>query len=213
MTDRTRIRREAQNARDSRDELNAVLDAGFIAHIGIVEDGQPFVLPSAYARNGDVLLMHGSTGSRLFRALAAGAPTCATVTLLDGFVYARSAFHSSMNYRSAMIFGTAYRLSGEAETDALRVLTEHLLPGQWERARQPNPKERAATMTIALPIAEWSLKVRIGGPGDEPEDMVTPPWSELWAGHLPVLTSWGEPVADAQSEGAAPAHIAERPLP
>jgi nitroimidazol reductase NimA-like FMN-containing flavoprotein (pyridoxamine 5'-phosphate oxidase superfamily) len=139
--DRTRIRRLPEKAATDRAVLDAILDEGLVAHIGIIDDGQPFVLPVGYARRGDQVIVHGSSGSRLFRILAEGVPVCLSVTLLDGLVYARSAFESSMNYRSAMILGSAMRLTDDDELDALHVLSDHLLPGRWEHARQPSKKE------------------------------------------------------------------------
>lgn len=197
MTDRTRIRRLPERGVADRDVLNAILDAGFVAHVGIVEDGQPFVLPIGYARRHDQVILHGSNASRLFRRLAEGVPACVTVTLLDGFVYARSAFESSMNYRSAMLLGQATRLNGDDELDALHVLSDHLLPGRWESIRHPSKKERAATLTVALSIQEWSVKVRTGDPEDFAEDLTNPPWSQLWAGALPIEQTFGTPIPDA----------------
>ena len=212
MTDRTRIRRLPEKAVTDRTVLDAILDAGLVAHVGIVDDGQPFVLPVGYARRGDQVIMHGSSGSRLFRRLADGDPACVSVTLLDGLVYARSTFESSMNYRSAMILGSAHRLSGDDELDALRVLTEHLLPGRWQEARQPNKKERAATVTVAMPIAEWSVKVGDGGPSDLPEDLENEPWRSIWAGHVPIAQVMLPAVTDADVPAGVevPAYVRER---
>lgn len=195
--ERTRIRRVPENAVHDRAALDAVLDAGLVAHVGIVDNGQPFVLPVGYARRGDEVIVHGSSGSRLFRALAEGASTCITVTILDGLVYARSVFHSSMNYRSAMVLGHGTRLTDDDELDALRVLSDHLLPGRWEHARGPSKKERAATLTISVPIIEWSLKVGTGGPEDDDEDITAEPWRSLWAGYVPIDQAFGEPVPDS----------------
>ena len=185
-TERTRIRRLSEKAVNERSVLDAILDEGLVAHIGIIDDGQPFVIPVGYARRGDEVIVHGSSGSRLFRALADGAPACLTVTLLDGLVYARSAFESSMNYRSAMVFGSARHLTDDDELDALRVISDHLLPGRWVEARQPSKKELAATITVALPLTEWSVKVSEGGPDDDPSDLENEPWRSIWAGHVPL---------------------------
>lgn len=206
---RTRIRRIPENAVTDRNALNAVLDAGLVAHVAVVDDSVPFVLPVGYARRGDEVVFHGSTGSRLFRRLADGAPTCLTVTLLDGLVLARSAFHSSMHYRSAMVLGTAHRLSGEDELDALRVITEHLLPGRWSQCRHPNARERAGTMTLALPLDEWSVKVGSGDPQDEPEDITDAPYASVWAGTVPLHETFGEPVrsADCPTSIDVPAYV------
>lgn len=196
LSERMRIRRLSEKAVTDRSALDAILDAGMVAHVGILDGDQPFVLPVAYARRGDEVILHGSTGSRLFRTLADGAPVCVTVTLLDGLVYARSAFESSMNYRSAMIIGCARRLVGDDELDALRAISDHLLPGRWNEARQPSRKERAATITATLPIDEWSVKVSTGGPGDDPSDLENEPWRSIWAGHVPIQQVFAAPVTD-----------------
>jgi nitroimidazol reductase NimA-like FMN-containing flavoprotein (pyridoxamine 5'-phosphate oxidase superfamily) len=185
--------------------LKQVLDAGLVAHVAVHDDdGQPYVIPVAYARRGDHVLFHGSSGSRLFRTLADGQPTCLTVTLLDGMVLARSAFESSMNYRCAMVLGVATRLSGDDELDALRVITEHLLPGRWEEARQPTPKERAATITLSLDLTECSLKIGEGLPEDDPDDLVDPVYSKIWAGTVPIRESFGEPITDHHTPAGVP---------
>ncbi|MGZ4599102.1 pyridoxamine 5'-phosphate oxidase family protein [Oryzihumus sp.] len=188
-TERTTVRRLPEKAVTDRTALDAVLDGALVAHVAVTEGDQPFVLPMACARDGDRLLLHGSTGSRLMRALASGAPTCATVTLLDGLVYARSAFESSMHYRSATILGRASVVPQEELVDALRVLTEHLLPGRWEHLRPPQRKELAATMVLALPLQEWSVKVGDGPPEDDPADLD----ADVWAGVLPLRTTAGRP--------------------
>ena len=195
-TERTRVRRLPDKAVNDRAVLHAVLDAGLVAHVAVVDGGQPYVVPVAYARRGEQVLFHGSTGSRLFRLLADGQATCLTVTLVDGLVLARSAFESSINYRSVMVLGTARRLEGDDELDALEVISEHLLPGRWEEARQPSRKERAATMTLALDLAEASVKVGAGGPTDDPDDLEDPTLMALWAGHVPITEVLGDPVPD-----------------
>lgn len=211
MTDatRTQIRRIPDNAVDDLDALHQVLDAGLVAHLAVVEEGQPFVIPVAYARRGDEVVFHGSTGSRLFRTLADGAPTCLTVTLLDGLVVARSAFHSSMHYRSAVVLGKARRLTGDDELDALRTITEHLLPGRWDDCRRPNAKERAGTMTLALPLTEWSLKIGDGDPKDDEEDVRDLPYSRIWAGVVPIEARFGTPVRspDCPADVPVPGYI------
>lgn len=209
-TERTRVRRIPELAVRDTAALHQVLDAGLVAHIAVVDaDGQSYVIPVAYARRGDQVLFHGSTGSRLFRALADGQPTCLTVTLLDGLVLARSAFESGMNYRSAMVLGVATRLAGDDELDALRVITEHLLPGRWEECRQPSQKERAATMTLALPLDECSVKIRTGGSVDAPEDITDPVFSRVWAGTVPIVESFGTPVRgeEAAADAVVPDYI------
>jgi nitroimidazol reductase NimA-like FMN-containing flavoprotein (pyridoxamine 5'-phosphate oxidase superfamily) len=190
-TARTTVRRLPDKAVTDRTVLHAVLDAGLVAHLAVVDDdGQPYVVPVAYARDGDRVLVHGSTGSRLFRGLAAGAPTCLTVTLLDGLVVARSAFESSMHYRSVMVLGRCTVLHGAAKATAVQVLTEHLLPGRWAEVRPPSRKELAATTVLALPLDECSVKVSAGPPDDPPEDLARP----VWAGTVPILESFGAPV-------------------
>lgn len=203
-TPRTRVRRIPENAVNETAALHHVLDSGLVAHVAVVTDGQPFVIPVAYARRGDEVLFHGSSASRLFTSLAAGQPTCLTVTLLDGLVLARSAFESSMNYRSAMVIGVARRLEGDDELDALRVITEHLIPGRWQEIRHPAPKERAATITLALSLDECSVKMRSGGPDDVPSDLTDPVYSRVWAGHVPLHESFGHPVSDDLSDGETP---------
>jgi uncharacterized protein len=203
-TDRTRVRRLPDKAVTDIAALHAVLDAGLVAHVGVVDDGMPFVVPVAYARRGDEVLFHGSTGSRLFRRLAAGQPTCLTVTLLDGLVLARSAFESSMNYRSAMVLGVARRLQGDDELDALHTISEHLLPGRWAEVRKPSPKERAATLTLSLGLAESSVKVSAGGPDDDSDDLDDPALMGLWAGQVPLAEVFGEPVPDSLCPPGAP---------
>jgi uncharacterized protein len=200
-TVRTTVRRLPDKQVTDRVVLDAVLDAARVAHVAVVDgEGRPYVLPVAHARDGDRVLFHGSTGSRLFRGLAAGAPTCLTVTLVDGLVAARSAFESSMHYRSAMVLGTASVVAGDDVLGALEVLTEHLMPGRWADARHPNAKELAATLVLALPIEEWSVKVSDGPPDDAAEDLDRP----VWAGTVPMGVTWGEPVDAPDLRGGHP---------
>jgi uncharacterized protein len=200
-TDRTTVRRLPEKQVRDRSVLDAVLDAGRVAHVAVRdEDGQPYVVPVAYARDGDTVLFHGSTASRLFRGLADGAPTCLTVTLLDGLVAARSVFESSMHYRSAMVLGTAAVLTGDDKLRALQRVSEHLMPGRWADARQPNRKELAATLVLSLPLNEWSLKVSDSPPDDAAEDLDLP----VWAGVLPLREVAGEPVPAPDLRGAPP---------
>ena len=189
-----------------RDVLDAVLDAGLVAHVAVQDGvGQPYVVPVAYARDGDTVLFHGSTGSRLFSSLAEGAPTCLTVTLLDGLVLARSVFESSMHYRSAMVLGTATPLEHKAKLRALEAITEHLMPGRWADARRPDRKELAATLVLSLSLTEWSVKVSAGPPDDAEDDLDLP----VWAGVVPLFTSPGNPVAapDLRGEPPVPAYV------
>jgi nitroimidazol reductase NimA-like FMN-containing flavoprotein (pyridoxamine 5'-phosphate oxidase superfamily) len=193
VTDRTRVRRGAARARYDRDTVFAILDEGLVCHIGhVTPDGRPVVLPTIYGRVGDVLYVHGSTASRMLGVSAAG-PVCVTVTLLDGLVVSRSAFHHSMNYRSVVVFGTARVVEDPAEKDAALVaLVEHVLPGRTGDTRPPSRKELAATTVLALRIDEASAKVRTGPPVEEPEDEVLP----YWGGVVPLRLSAAAPVAD-----------------
>ncbi len=189
---RTQVRRLPEKAVTDVAILHAVLDAGSIAHVGIAtEEGQPYVLPCAYARDGDRVLLHGSTASRLFRRLAAGAPCGVTVTLLDGLVAARSVFESSMHYRSAMVLGTGAAVPAQDRENALRLLSEHLMPGRWGDARPPSARELAQTLVVAVPLDEWSVKVSDGPPEDDEADLDRP----VWAGVIPYRTVAGQPVA------------------
>ncbi len=207
-TPRTTLHRHRERGRGDRDDLYAVLDAGLICHLGVIADGVPRVLPTGYGRLDDTLYLHGSSANATFMA-GSGQEICVTVTHLDGLVCARSVFNHSMNYRSAMIYGVA-RLVTEADErmEALRVITEHLAPGQWSYARQPTKKELAATSVLALPLTEASVKIRAGGPSDEAEDCAT----DRWAGVVPVTVRFGAPEPDAALRPgvATPEHIRRR---
>jgi hypothetical protein len=196
-------------ARGSHDRqiVDAILDAAFVAHVGFVVDGQPFVIPTLFGRAGDKLYLHGSAASRMLRTLEAGVPVCLTVTLVDGLVLARSAFHHSMNYRSVVIFGTARKIDDpEQKNEALRVISEHLIAGRWEQVRPPSSQELKATAVLEVTIEEASAKTRTGGPVDDEEDYALP----VWAGVLPLKLMAGEPEPDARlAEGIElPANIA-----
>jgi uncharacterized protein len=195
-TARTRIKRVPDKEVTDRARAYAILDAGFVAHVAVETDGQPYVVPVAYARRGDEVIFHGSSASRLFKTLAAGQPTCLTVTLLDGMVLARSLFESSMHYRTVMVLGQARQLEGQEEFDALLDLSEHLLPGRSQDARLPLPQELKATITLALLLDEISVKVGSGPPEDVPEDLSDPDLTAIWAGYVPLVECFGEPVAD-----------------
>jgi uncharacterized protein len=191
-TPRTELRRLRERGRTSRDDLYAVLDAGFLCHLGVISEGEPRVLPTAYGRRDDTLYLHGSTANRTM-LVADGAPVCVTVTHLDGLVCARSVFHHSMNYRSAMIYGTARMLTDEAERlAALEVIVENMIPGRWDASRAPTRKEMAATAVLAVPLAEASVKIRTGPASDEPEDYEL----DVWAGVVPVRIEYGKPEPD-----------------
>jgi nitroimidazol reductase NimA-like FMN-containing flavoprotein (pyridoxamine 5'-phosphate oxidase superfamily) len=192
-TTRTRLVREADRAVYDRAAAYRILDEGFICHVGFVADGQPFVIPTGYGRVGDNLYIHGSAASRMLRNLDQGVAVCVTVTLLDGLVLARSIFNHSMNYRSVVVLGTAVAVQDPRENlEALRLLSEHILPGRWADSRQPNEKEIKATLVLRLPIAEFSAKARQGPPIDDEEDYAFP----TWAGVIPLSMVAGEPVDD-----------------
>src|SRR6201992_2185658 len=190
VTGRTRLRRHRERGRTDRADLYAVLDAGLICHLGVVVDGAPRVLPTTYARDGDTMYLHGSSANAGFGA-GGGHEVCVTVTHFDGLVLARSVFSHSVNYRSAMVLGTAVVVRDDAERrHALRAIVEHLVPGQWDAARPPTAKELAATSVLALPLAEASVKIRTGGPADEDADLGL----DVWAGVLPAAGAFGAAV-------------------
>jgi nitroimidazol reductase NimA-like FMN-containing flavoprotein (pyridoxamine 5'-phosphate oxidase superfamily) len=202
QTDATTVKRLPARASYERDEAYAILDEGLIAHVGIAVDGQPFVIPMAYGRNGDRLLLHGSVASRLLRSLDAGARVCVTVTLLDGLVLARSQFHHSMNYRSVVVLGTATRLRDPlAAESGLACIVDHIVPGRTAEARAGNAEELRKTAVLELPIEEASVKRRTGGPIDDEADMGLP----VWAGVVPLRVVTGAPVAD--NDVALPASL------
>ena len=201
-TPRTTLHRLRERGRADRGDLDAVLSAGLVCHLGVVIDGVPVVLPTGYGRIGQTLYLHGSSANRSLLA-ADGQEICVTVTLLDGLVCARAVFHHSMNYRSAVIFGAA-RLVVDPDEKllALQAVTEHLVPGRWDHVREPTRKELAATAVIAVPLDEASVKVRTGGPKDDPEDYE----SGIWAGVLPAALAFGPVVPD-------PAMTSDLPVP
>jgi len=203
-TARTRVVREPQRAVYDRDAVNRILDEGMICHIGFVVDGQPYVIPTSYGREGDVLYIHGSVASRMLRSLEQGIPVCVTVTLLDGLVLARSIFSHSMNYRSVVIFATATLVDDPGEKiAALRAISEHILPHRWEDARQPNEKELKATSVLKIPIEEFSAKLRVGPPMDDEQDYSFP----AWAGVIPLETKAGAPIADERCQRELPEYL------
>jgi nitroimidazol reductase NimA-like FMN-containing flavoprotein (pyridoxamine 5'-phosphate oxidase superfamily) len=197
----TRVRRLPEKSVADPAVLYAVLDEALVAHVAVVDDDRPVVLPMACARDGDVLLLHGSTGSRVMRKLAEGAEACATVTLLDGLVLARSAFESSMHYRSVVVFGRAVEVRAEDKEEALRRLTDHLLPGRWDSLRPALRRELAATTVVRLPLAECSVKVADGWPDDADDDLDWP----VWAGVVPLSTTRGQPRPDPRLRVDVPA--------
>ncbi|MEV4111084.1 pyridoxamine 5'-phosphate oxidase family protein [Nonomuraea sp. NPDC049695] len=207
-TPRTTLGREKQRGSTDRNDLYEVLDTGLICHLGVVVNGHPMVVPTGYGRIGETLYLHGSTGATSLRA-GDGSDVCVTVTHLDGIVLARSIFNHSVNYRSAVIYGPARVVTDPDERMAgLRALSEQLAPGQWDYVRRPSRKELAATAVLALSLEEASVKIRRGGPKDEEEDYDLP----VWAGVLPLVTSWGEPEPDpVLPEGIdMPVHILRR---
>ncbi|MFL6072159.1 MAG: pyridoxamine 5'-phosphate oxidase family protein [Mycobacteriales bacterium] len=190
-SDRVRVRRLPERGRYDRATLDAILDTGLVAHVAYQHEGQPWCLPMMYARVGDEVLVHGSTGSRTVRALAAGVPACLTVTLTDGLVLARSAFEHSANYRSAMLLGTFRRLADPAEVLAgFAAYTDKVVPGRWAEVRPPNRRELASVVLLALPIGEASAKVRTGPPTDDGSDDAA---LDVWAGVVPIMTGYGDP--------------------
>lgn len=192
-TARTRVSRLPKRGDYSQKTIYAILDAAFLCHAGFVVDGQPYVIPTGFGRSGETLYLHGSAASRMLRTLAGGVDVCVTVTLLDGLVLARSAFHHSMNYRSVVILGKASLVEGDDEKKAaLQVISEQIIAGRWNDVRKPTSQELKATTVLALPIAEASAKIRTGPPLDEEEDYAL----DVWAGVLPLAVRSGEPVPD-----------------
>ena len=210
-TSRTRHRRLREQGRTDHADLMAVLAAGFIAHLGVIVDGAPMVVPTSYGFDDETLYLHGSVASRsLQTGPTSGSMACVTITLADGLVLARSVFEHAVNYRSAMIYGVPRLVTAPDEKlRGLRLLSEHLAPGQWDYVRRPSRKELAATSLLALSLDEASVKVRSGPPddGDSPDAALG-----LWAGELPLVSSWGDPVPDQglPGETAVPRHIAAR---
>lgn len=199
-TERTRVRRLPERAATDRQELYDVLDAGRICHLGVIVNGSPRVVPTGYGRADDTLYLHGSTGATSLR----GDEICVTITHLDALVLARSLFHHSMNYRSAMIYGRPRTVTAREEKLAgLRAVVEQLTPGRWDIARQPSRKEMAATTLLALPLAEASVKIRTGPPGDDEEDYAL----DVWAGELPIVSSYGTPVPDPRLRPGIPCDL------
>jgi nitroimidazol reductase NimA-like FMN-containing flavoprotein (pyridoxamine 5'-phosphate oxidase superfamily) len=195
-TSRTRVVREPDRGVYDRETVDRILDEGFLCHVGFTVDNQPFVIPTSYGRKDSNLYIHGSAASRMLRQMKDGIQICVTVTLLDGLVLARSIFNHSMNYRSVVALGKAILVDDPTEKlEALRVLSEHIIPGRWDDVRQPNERELKATSVLRLPINEFSAKVRTGPPIDDEEDYSFP----TWAGVLPLEVKTGTPEVDAKS--------------
>jgi uncharacterized protein len=187
---RTRISRQPKKARYDRESIDRVLERGLVAHVAFDEGKQPYCIPTLYARIGDRILIHGSTASRMIRLLAAGAPACVTVTLLDGLVLARSAFEHSANYESVVLLGRFQKIDDAEKGSALEAFTEALLPGRWREVRAPNRKELKATTVLGMRISEAVAKISTGGPDDDSSPDAA---RDVWAGVIPVRTSYGPP--------------------
>ena len=203
-TSRTRVVREPHRGKYDRETVNQILDEGLVCHIGFAVEGQPYVIPTSYGRDGNVLYIHGSAASRMLRNLQQGIQMCVTVTLLDGLVLARSVFNHSMNYRSVVILGTATLVNDPAEKlAALRALSEHIVRGRWADARLPNERELKQTSVLRIPIEEFSAKVRVGPPVDDEEDYAFP----TWAGVLPLEMKSGQAIPDEKCNRELPEYL------
>lgn len=200
-TARTRLKRRPQRGAYDRETIHAILDEAFLCHVGFVYEGSPRVIPTVYARSGNDLYLHGSSANRMLRSLCRG-ECCVTVTLVDGLVLARSAFHQSANYRSVVIYGQGEQVSDEADkAEALRLIVEHAIPGRWKDVRPPSREEVLQTLVVRVPIAEASAKVRQGDPIDDEADHALP----CWAGQIPLTQRAGAPVDDALLPDGVPA--------
>ena len=194
-SERIRVRRLGERGAYNRENLDEILDEALICHVGFITDGDPYVIPTIHARDEDTIYFHGSPASRMLRLMKKGADVCVTTTIVDGIVAARSAFHHSMNYRSAVVLGTARLVDDDEERlRAMEMITEHVLPGRWSEARHPSDAERKGTLILALAIEEFSVKTRSGPPADEEADYELP----IWAGVIPLTTTSGEPKPDPQ---------------
>jgi nitroimidazol reductase NimA-like FMN-containing flavoprotein (pyridoxamine 5'-phosphate oxidase superfamily) len=203
-TDRTTVRRQSQRASYERELVDAVIDEALSCHVGFAIDGRPWVVPTIHARIDDVLYLHGAVANHMLRAISGGIEACVTITLVDAIVLARSAFHHSMNYRSVMVFGRATIVDDpEEKSAALHALVEHVVPGRMAEARYPSDAELRKTSVLRLPISEASAKVRTGGPIDDPEDLAL----AVWAGQLPLSTSYGSAVAEPDTTATVPDYV------
>ena len=200
-TSRTKVRRLAKRGAYEKAVVHSILDEGLICHVGFAVEGQPYVIPTLYARSDERLYLHGSAVSRMLKTLSEGVDVCVTVTLVDAYVLARSAFHHSMNYRSVVALGRAQLVTDDAERlAALRILTNHIVPNRWEEVREPNELEMRQTAVLTLPLEEVSAKVRAGNPNDDEEDYALP----VWAGIVPISTQVGQPTGDGRVRPDAP---------
>ncbi len=200
-TERTRVVRESHRGAYDRETIYKILDEGFVCHVGFSVDGQPYVIPTLFARIGDAIYFHGSAASRTLGNVSDGIPVCVTVTLTDGFVLARSVFNHSMNYRSVVALGKATLVDApEEKFEALHAFTEKILPGRWNDARQPNEKELKATSILRLPLVEVSAKIRVGPPEDDAGDYALP----VWAGVIPLSLTPGAPIRDEKCDPSIP---------
>jgi nitroimidazol reductase NimA-like FMN-containing flavoprotein (pyridoxamine 5'-phosphate oxidase superfamily) len=203
-TERTAVKRLPEKGSFDRDTVYAILDEALICQVGFVHEGSPVVVPTIHGRDGDLLYLHGSPASRMLRALRGGIDVAVSVTLLDGLVLARSLFHSSINYRSVTIFGTARQTEGDEKLRGLEVISDRTLPGRWDHARRPSDKEMRATTVLAIPIEEASAKISIGPPQDDEEDYEL----DLWAGVVPLRLTAGQPEPDPVLEDIEiPQHV------
>lgn len=200
VTDRTKVRRLGDRGRYDRETIHAILDEALVCHVGFVVDGAPVVIPTIHWREGDWLYFHGSAASRMLRSLRNGVEACVTVTLIDGLVLARSAFHHSMNYRSVVVFGTARVVEGDEKLRALDALVDHVVRGRSKEMRAHKEIELKQTLVLAMPLDEASAKIRTGGPVDDEEDYALP----IWAGVVPLKLTPGEPIADRDVTVDAP---------
>ena len=204
QTDRTTVRRLPKRGAYDRDTITAIVDEALICHVGFVVDGQPMVIPTIHTRIGDTLYFHGSVASRMLRSLREGVDACVTITILDGLVLARSAFHHSMNYRSVVVLGKAREVvDGDEKDRALRALVEHVVPGRSAEARGPNEAERKATLVLSMELSEASAKIRAGAPVDDEEDYALP----VWAGVLPLRLTPGKPEPDDRVLAPIPEYV------
>ena len=209
QTDRTKVRRLAERGSFDRALAHSIIDESYLVHVGFVVDGAPKVLPMTFGRDGDVIYLHGAVGNAMLRA-STGTEVCATFTLLDGLVMARSAFHHSMNYRSVVLLGVAEKVDDEAEKRrAFDVIVDHVLPGRSRDARPTSPSELRTTLVLKLAIDEGSAKVRVGGAVDDEEDLDLP----VWAGVIPLALTPGPPEQDALQREVASLAALEPPIP